>query len=246
MDSLRSRMTRSLVQFRTHGRSAAGIALPPVQLRKGGQHFDADSKFLDGGRRDARALVKQASLTNSSSVLELGCGPGRLPIGIIDELGGVGRYIGVDVEKEAIAWCRRHIKRPGFQFVHINAANERYNPAGSDDHRLPIGGSFDVAYAYSVFSHMRTQDVRAYLAEFSRLLAPSGLAFVTAFVEADVPDEAVNPEGYLGQSWKGPLHCVRFSRSHFECLVADAGLAIRDISHGTERDGQSPFLLGKS
>jgi len=245
MESVRSRIKRHLL-FRTHGRSAAGIALPPVRLRKGGELFDTDSKFIDGGRRDVRVLIDQAGLTTSSSVVELGCGPGRLPIGIIDELGGVRRYVGVDVQKEAIAWCRRHVKKPSFQFVHINAGNERYNPTGTDDHRLPISGPFDIAYAYSVFSHMRTDDVRAYLGEFSRLLSPSGVAFVTAFVEPDVPDEVVNPEGYLTLRWVGPLHCVRFSQSHFEGLVAGAGLAIRDTSHRTERDGLSPFLLGRT
>ncbi|MGH2465731.1 MAG: class I SAM-dependent methyltransferase [Candidatus Limnocylindrales bacterium] len=150
---------------------------------------------------------------------------------------------------EPITWCTDTItaRYPAFQFSVVDVYNERYNPGGSRDASgtgLPFADrAFDVVYAYSVFSHMVTADVAAYLVEVARVMAPAGVAVVTAFVEPDVLDESVNPPGYQGIEWKGALHCVRFSRDHFAAMLGEAGLRIRTFEHGGETDGQSRFVL---
>jgi len=183
------------------------------------------------------------------SVLDIGCGAGRLAYGLIAVDAPVARYEGVDVMAPPIAWCADTISpaHPAYRFRTIDVYNERYNPTGSQaaiSVTLPFDDrAFDVAYAYSLFSHMHTGDVRAYLREFARLLSDDGVAMVTAFVEEDVPDEVVNPPGYRGIVWGGALHCVRFARAHFEAVASDAGLRISRLEHGQATDGQSRITL---
>lgn len=228
-----------------------GQILPGRNLRFGGAYFLDDEAFLSAGEADAGHLRSWCGLTKDSAVLDVGCGTGRLAIGILSTMGEIRSYQGIDVSETAIDWCVRHITphHPAFRFLHINTQNERYNPAGTStnrDFRFPLDdGSFDIISLYSVFSHMRSPDVRTYLKEFARVLKPLGSVFLTAFVEENVPDEKENPAGYR-REWKGPLHCVRFSKPFFTRMAAEAGLAIVRESHGSETDGQSAFVLQKS
>lgn len=199
----------------------------------------------------AAAQAATEGQAGGMSILDVGCGAGRLAYGLIGIAAPVERYEGVDVMAPPIDWCAQAISpgRPAYRFRTIDVYNERYNPGGAriaTESALPFDdGSFDVVYAFSVFSHMLTADVRAYLGEFARLVRTGGVAMVTAFVEDDVPDETVNPPGYQDIAWGGALHGVRFARTHFERMVADAGLRIARFDHGTAVDGQSRLTLSR-
>lgn len=239
---------RARAIFRPEKVMHRGCLLPSKNLRFGGVHFQEDEAFLATGEKDARTLQQWCGLIKESAILDIGCGTGRLAIGIASTLGTVRRYQGVDVSETAIDWCTRHItlQHPSFQFLWINVKNERYNPQGqavSAQSTLPFpDATFTVIHLYSVFSHMRSPDIRAYLGEFRRLLAPGGSIFLTAFVEEGVADEEENPAGYR-RDWKGALHCVRYALSFFTHLVKEAGLRIVHHEHGKETDGQSVCIL---
>ena len=226
-----------------------GLALPPIRLRAGGIHFRADQDFLASAADEARRVVADAPAGGPLALLDIGCGAGRLAYGLLAAGSPISRYEGLDVMPEPIAWCTATItaRYPAYHFGVVDVYNERYNPGGSHQATgtsLPFADrSFDVIYAYSVFSHMVSADVRAYLTEVARVMTPAGVAVVTAFVEPDVPDEAVNPPGYQGIEWKGALHCVRFSQDHYQAMLGEAGLRIRSFEHGGETDGQSRFVL---
>ena len=181
-------------------------------------------------------------------LLEVGCGPGRLPIGLIDRRANLFSYAGVDVDWAAIDWCRRHIRNKRYRFIHIDVANPRYNATGANhgQTRLPLlDDSLNAVYLYSVFSHLLHADVQSYLLEFRRLLVPSGRVFLTAFVEHGVPDCEENPSGYI-REWRGPLHCVRYSWAFFESMLDEAGFRVDRIESGVETDGQSAFYLTRA
>lgn len=225
-----------------------GIRIPPPAMRLGGAHFLEDREFVESGRRDVRKLSEAFGIGAESRVLDIGCGVGRLPIGMRAEFGAIDSYTGIDVSSESIAWCDRNISpfNPGAQFILVDLRNERYNAGGRElDERfqLPVDPQFDAIFLYSVFSHMETEDVKAYLREFRRLLSPQGGIFLTAFVEDDVPDMTVNPDGYGPLDWEGPLHCVRFSTECFDGLLREAGFTAARVDHATETDGQSAFYL---
>ncbi len=226
-----------------------GMLIPAKHLRFGGKHFQSDADFSESARREANRLVERCGLTKDSTVLEIGCGPGRLPIGIIDRVGDIRKYIGIDVSATPIEWCQRHITRnhPNFQFIHSNVQNPRYNKTGKmsqSDFGLPSpDNSIDIVYHYSVFSHLVEADIRAYLAEFRRVMRMGGKMFFTAFVEKDVPRETENPAGYGEEEWKGPLHCVRFESEFFRDMLREYGFSIDAVEQGAETDGQSGFYV---
>lgn len=228
-----------------------GHVLPAQHLRLCGQEFRDHAYFLRSARAEADRLVTHCGLTTNSALLDIGCGFGRLAIGVLDRVGDIRAYQGVDVSAAAIAWCRRHIGRghPSFRFTRLDVRNERYNPGGeaiTRAFRLPLDdAAFDVAYAYSVFSHMELADIERYLGELRRVLRPGGAAFVTLFVADDVPDVSINPaSGSL--TWQGPLHCVRYRRSLIEDRFHDAGFTIAQVAEGVETDGQSGYYLRRT
>lgn len=237
---------QAYTQRQVGGFSAAGTPLPPAAYRMGGRHFADDESFARSASAEVGRLEAKAGLTSDSRVLDWGCGAGRLAVGLIERLGRVQRYRGVDVQAPLVKWADRHLAREGFEFVHVDLANARYNPKGSGTQQIPgESGAFDVFYAYSVFSHLSSPDVAAYMHELARLLAPGGRAFITAFVESGVDPEAENPQGYGPLHWEGPLHCVRFERGFFESFITDAGLEVELMEHGQETDGQSLYVLRK-
>lgn len=225
-----------------------GVTLPARRLRYCGPEFQDDAYYLASAIREADRLVDVFGLGSESRLLDVGCGVGRLATGILRRVGELRAYVGVDVSKEAVRWCRRHIARrhPRFRFLHLDVQNLRYNPDGiavAHDFRLPFEDeAFDLVYAYSVFSHLPAEHANIYLRELRRLLAPEGRVFLTAFLEEGVPAVSVNPEGYR-REWSGPLHCVRYEQNFFEGMLAKHGLALSRFEYGRETDGQSALYV---
>jgi hypothetical protein len=85
-------------------------------------------------------------------------------------------------------------------------------------------------------------DVISYMHELRRVVAPTGKIFLTAFIETDVANYAINPPGYLDQ-WSGALHCVRFERGFFEEMLSEARLELLELVHGRETNGQSALYI---
>ena len=224
---------------------AARRALPPPRFRMGGSHFASDHDFVAGALRDVSLLESYAGLTADSEVLDLGCGAGRLAVGLRERFGTIRRYVGVDVQEPLVRWAARFLGTdPSFSFRFLDAANARYNPAGTAPPRLPVGSrSFDVAYAYSVFSHLAPAEMPTWLGELRRALRPTGRALFTAFVEPGDFEPRVNPSDYGELAWSGPLHCVLVSSSRLDAMLASVGFRIEHLSAHTETDGQSLIVL---
>lgn len=224
--------------------------LPARHLRFGGKKFKSDPFFLASAQSEAQRLVRRCGLSTASTVLDIGCGVGRLPIGILDQVGNIRDYQGIDIQSKSIQWCKLHIENahPSFQFRLVDVRNRCYNPRGSaldNSFRLPYTDqSFDIVYLYSVFSHMLQDDVSVYLGEIRRLLSSNGRVFLTAFLEEGVADVMENPPGYR-MKWNGPLHGVRFDKAFFARLVGEAGLRVREFEYGQETDGQSAVYLSQ-
>jgi SAM-dependent methyltransferase len=191
-------------------------------------------------------LIRVVGLGPESCLLDVGCGVGRLPIGILRRLGSIREYWGVDVDDKSLQWCGRFIERshPTFRFARIDVENQRYNPSGqalTTAFRFPFPDrALDIVYLFSVFSHMNESDLRLYMNEFRRILVRSGKLFFTAFVEENVPRVSVNPPGYR-REWSGPLHCVRYEQTFLASVVLEAGFTVDRLEHATEIDGQSAF-----
>ncbi len=225
-----------------------GAVLPAADLRFCGSPFRDDAFYLRSADAEASRLTTRLGCHPGSRVLDIGCGQGRLATGLIRAVGALD-YLGLDVHRASIRWCRRHIQaeHPTYRFERLGVANARYNPRGA---RLDARFRFDlpdrcgdIIYLFSVFSHMPEAELRVYLAEFQRVLARGGRVFFTTFVEDGVPPVSINPRGYAFAEPCGPLHVVRYERSHLFSLVEAAGFEVAEFVHGCEVDGQSGVYL---
>ena len=226
----------------------SNVILPAKHLRFCGSKFNDNKFFFSSALSEANRLINHFELSINSRVLDVGCGVGRLPIGILNQIGNIDKYFGIDVSTRAIEWCQRFINRghPTFQFIHIDMENQRYNPHGKkidNKYSLPFNDKeFDIIYLYSVFSHMPIDDIKLYLKEFRRLLSPSGKIFLTAFIEENVPDMEINPQNYK-MTWSGPLHCVRYNKEFFKSILKNHNFKIDSFEYANETNGQSALYI---
>ncbi len=97
-------------------------------------------------------------------VLDFGCGPGTISVGLADAV-DPGEVQGVDMEKSQIDLARAAAKATG-------RSNAMFHVG--DVTALPFeDGFFDVAHCHNVLIHV--PDTRAVLAEVKRVLKPGGI-----------------------------------------------------------------------
>ena len=68
-------------------------------------------------------------LAPDGSILDVGCGAGRIAIPLTRYLSQHGRYVGFDVISDAIEWCRANItsRCRNFEFHHLDRRTKRFN-----------------------------------------------------------------------------------------------------------------------
>ncbi len=230
-----------------------GVVLPPVNLRPTRRgKFGTDELYLESTRREVEWMVENLGLSPKSNVLDMGCATGRIATGILDRVGEIRKYSGVDIQERFLRWPRSYItpEHPNFQFIRLDLKNAWYNPEGKeigDNLYLPFGDDeFDIICLFSVFTHMLTDDVRNYLKEFHRILHPEGKILMTANLEDGVPDVTENPIGYRGKyEYNTPLATVRYNREFFESLIDQSGFRLEGY-YSIVREGQRNLVVSKA
>jgi SAM-dependent methyltransferase len=156
-------------------RTTGGLPLPPARLRAqiGPSHADANV-FLGSGQRQAelvRSLVHEGgrAIEDFDAILDWGCGCGR----ILRHWSGLAkpRVYGCDIDERMVAWCADHLD---FADVTVNDISPP----------LPYPDStFDLVYAFSVFTHLSEDLQRAWIRECLRVLKPEGYLLMSTMGE---------------------------------------------------------------
>jgi SAM-dependent methyltransferase len=158
-------------------------------------------------------------------------------------------YVGFDVHKRSIDWCREAItpRWPNFRFDHFDIGNSHYNPRGGlsgQSFPFPYGdSSFSFVIATSVFTHQPRQEVKHYLREVARVLRPEGRFFATAFLMTPTAETTSRNNGRglkfiheFGENpvkvLEDPLAAVAQRERVFMADVNEAGLVIDHIAYG--------------
>jgi SAM-dependent methyltransferase len=173
--------------------------------------------FLDVGRAQAAFVVETAAahgvtLDRPRAVFEFGCGCGRLARWVAPQVEGAGgTFSGSDLNPRLVRWCQANL--PG-----------RYHRNRLRPPLRLASGSQDLAYAFSVVTHLTRPVAEAWAAELARVLKPGGLALVS-FHDEDWPrapaDLAETGYAVTTERLEGSNHMAAFAtRAAFAGLCA--------------------------
>jgi len=204
-------------------------------------------------------LINKAGLNKHSTVLEIGCGYGRIAAALTDLIVLPGRYDGIEIVKKAVDWCTGEItaRYPHFKFHHADVSNpyaKSEDGRSASTYRLPFeDATYDVVYLTSVFSHMRPHEIEAYLNEISRVMKLHARCFITyylvnSFVEEQIASKRALQDfrydfgDFLSTHKHTPEHAIAVSESLVRSFYEEAGLKIDEpILYGTWASGEKRF-----
>jgi len=166
--------------------------LPPNHLRirigVGNRLFNNQADYLVHARDFWMFVFSEGLGTMQSNFLDVGVGCGRWAHWLRDyNFRGrrfSGTYVGVDIDPEAIAWCKTAFDAERFRFHHSTDASVSYNQDGTSNttYRVPeADGTFDLIFSNSLFTHLLEREVENYLKESFRLLRKGGSAMHSHF-----------------------------------------------------------------
>lgn len=232
------------------------LPVPPEDLRLWVGPFADPDTFLRSGRETVALMRSLCGLQPDHSVLDVGCGSGRVALGLIGHLASPGRYIGFDPALKPIEWCQAHIasRHAEFEFVHVDVHNASYHPEGqrsADAVRFPAASaSIDVALLSSVFTHLLPDDVAAYTRELYRVVRPGGRCLISYLLMNAAAEAAVSARTtifdlryrcgpFVTFSRDDPTEGLAYDEQFALAMLQEAGLEVETIRYGTWRDVHS-------
>lgn len=150
--------------------------------------FIGSGDYLKIGKHFFSHFQKYCDFNEDSSILDIGCGIGRMAIPFTNYLSPKGRYEGFDIVKMGIDWCSKNISSrfPNFTFKLIPLKNDLYlldTDEKAAELQFPYeNDSFDLVFLTSVFTHMMPLDVENYINEIQRVLIKDKKCFATFFI----------------------------------------------------------------
>jgi SAM-dependent methyltransferase len=161
---------RSLRGGRERGPDATGLVLPPPRLRVLVTGSTDADMFLRSGEAQAgylRELLagKGRPLDDMEAIMDFGCGCGRIVRWFADL--SQTQVDGCDYNHDLIEWCNENLP-------FMNARETALAPP------LPYPDqSFDLIYAFSVFTHLSVELADLWMEELHRVTKPDGLLWFT-------------------------------------------------------------------
>jgi SAM-dependent methyltransferase len=165
---------------------ASALQVPP-EFKRGEAPYLTQEEWVESGLFCVDLLCRTLGRKDLSGLdlLDVGCGT-KIVKTLLDNSMPVGGYAGIDVSLEIIDWLRANVSDPRFEFHHIDARNERYNPDGTDLAEfdlLPVGERrFDLICLFSVFTHLAPHDFVAMLRLLRRHAQPDGRLLFSLFL----------------------------------------------------------------
>jgi SAM-dependent methyltransferase len=163
-----------------------GLPLPPATLRAqvGPKHADA-RYFLASGRRHAQLITDflrddGTSIEDIGALLDWGCGCGR----VLRQWAPLPdtRVCGCDIDPRMIGWCRTNLP-------FAEATVTKLAPP------LPYeADTFDLVYAFSVFTHLTETLQHDWMRECLRILKPGGYLLISTLGEYYLSLDRLNDE----------------------------------------------------
>jgi len=188
------------------------------------------------GRSELQGMFERLGADpRSGTCVEVGCGPGRMTAALAERF---DRVVAVDVSPAMVERARTLVPDPNVDFRVVSG--ERLDGVES--------GVADALVCYLVLQHLPTREaVLAYVAEFGRVLAERG----EAFIQLPVLDAGWRPRAWraarstvvpitsLGPTRRREFRGYRLTREELDTGLARAGL--RTISTDVGPDAPYRF-----
>jgi SAM-dependent methyltransferase len=134
--------------------------------------------------------IKRLALDDLSQtdVLDIGCGV-RFTQTILNRNIPIKSYTGIDVDETVIGFLQDQVDDPRFAFAHWAVRNPFYNPDAARMTKrttLPLSGTFDLVWLFSVFTHLAPEDADALLAIIRPYARPNGALVFSALIDDSV------------------------------------------------------------
>lgn len=213
-----------------------------------GDIFIGSGDFVEQGRHHLRLLEEYAALKPNHSVLDVGCGIGRVAVPLTSYLLADSKYEGFDLVKKGINWCKNNITSnfPNFNFQHIPLNNDLYSLTNqkAENFVFPYeDNSFETVFLFSVFTHMQPLEVQNYLNEIYRVLKPGGKCLSTFFlydnqIESEISNERrsfsfpFNKENYRLMNEKVPSANIAFHEIYINQMIETSKLTVKNKIYG--------------
>jgi SAM-dependent methyltransferase len=170
-----ARLRERIVAWRgweLEGEPPDGLPVPPARLRvlvAGTGDPDRFLQLSEEAGAQIRSALDEARVPLAGTVLDFGCGCGRLARQWADA--GLDLH-GCDYNPELVAWCRENLP---FMQARVN----RLEPPSPYD-----ADSFDLIYAISILTHLTEPVAHAWMREWARILKPGGALLFTTHGDA--------------------------------------------------------------
>ncbi|HKO03478.1 MAG TPA: class I SAM-dependent methyltransferase [Candidatus Acidoferrales bacterium] len=207
--------------------------------------------FLPEACLGLELLVNEARLGRDESVLDIGCGLGRMAYVLCYYLSPKARYEGIEPVGRWVRWNKAVLghRFRNFHFKQLPVQNPLYNPGGKLKParvRFPYpDAAFDIAFAMSVFQHNQAVVARHYLSEIARVLRPGGRCLITCFLLDAKPPSGAPKKGSMlfpypvEDGWTMnrdlPEAGIVFLERDFRCWAAEQGLVVHSKWDGSWR-----------
>lgn len=132
------------------------------------------------GQQYKSLLIQHAGLNAKSTVLDIGCGTGRLIKPLLEVI-EPANYRGVDICQRFVNICRE--RHRNIDITHIDIRHEEFNPTGyinPESYELPFDHrQFDIVICLGVFNHLRLRWIMQCIRQISKVTKPKGILFST-------------------------------------------------------------------
>ena len=218
----------------------------PIEL----DHYDNPNRLFTFGDLAVGPLEAGEAYNR---VFDFGCGCGRNARQLFLQYTPPKRYVGVDINREMIEWCKSNLTVPNIDvnFYHHDVWNLTYAPENSKNLTQPIdqyGKDFTLINAHSVFTHLYEAQTIFYLKQFLGMLSNHGIIRSTWF--------------FFNRDWFLPVlapyqHCiyvneidptqaVYYDWNYFLEMIHEIGLRIISVIWASVPGGQNAIFLAKS
>lgn len=210
-----------------------GLPVPPFEMRQ--LVGPTDPALFDNPSGDYVYPFLEPDVF--AHVLDFGCGCGRVARQLIQQRSQPQAYLGIDMHRGMIKWCRTNLapRAPQFEFVHHDIGNRFFNPGDQKPWALPFPAddqTFTLVIAWSVFTHLTQAQAEHYLAEVARVLRADGVLLATWFLidRRQFPMLQGNASA-LYVSYEDPHAAVIFDRRWLQSRAKAVGL---HVTHATQ------------